>query len=92
MESQIAFVLFIGITLAFAGGYLTWKYTDFFLARRDYYVNSKFELLKKKISICLKVAGTILFLTILLASLLVDKNKKHSEKRIRQTINRETVK
>ena len=79
MELQIAFVLVVGIILAIAGGYFTWKYADFFLARRDYYVNSKFDLLKKKLSMCLGVAGTILFLTIMLASSLADKNKPHSD-------------
>ncbi len=55
---------------------MTWKYADFFLARREYYVNSKFDLLKKKLSMSLGVAATVIFLTILFASSLTDKNKK----------------
>jgi len=66
MESQVAFVIVVGVILAVTSGYFTWKYADFFLAKRDYYVNSKFDLLKKKLSMCLSVGGTILFLTIML--------------------------
>lgn len=49
MEFQIISLLVIGGLLSIVGGFLTWKYADFFLARRDYYVNSKFDLLKKEI-------------------------------------------
>lgn len=80
MEFQIISLLVIGSLLSIVGGFLTWKYADFFLARRDYYVNSKFDLLKKKLSMSLGVAGTIIFLTIMVASSLTDKNKKEIEK------------
>lgn len=80
MEFQIISLLVIGSLLSIVGGFLTWKYADFFLARRDYYVNSKFELLKKKLSMSLGVAGTTIFLTIMVASSLSDKNKKGIEK------------
>jgi uncharacterized membrane protein YidH (DUF202 family) len=81
MEFQIISLLVIGSLLSIVGGFLTWKYADFFLARRDYYVNSKFDLLKKKLSMSLGVAGTIIFLTIMVASSLTDKNKKQTEKK-----------
>lgn len=80
MEFQIISLFVIGSLLSIVGGFLTWKYADFFLARRDYYVNSKFDLLKKKLSMSLGVAGTIIFLTIMVASSLTDKNKKQTEK------------
>ncbi len=80
MEFQIISLLVIGGLLSIVGGFLTWKYADFFLARRDYYVNSKFDLLIKKLSISLGVAGTIIFLTIMVASSLTDKNKKQIDK------------
>jgi len=80
MEFQVISLIVIGVILSAAGGYFTWKYADFFLAKRDYYVNSKFDLLKKKLSMSLSVAGVILFLTIMLASSLTDKNKPHSDK------------
>jgi hypothetical protein len=80
MEFQIISLLVIGGLLSIVGGFLTWKYADFFVARRDYYVNSKFDLLIKKISMSLGVAGTIIFLTIMVASSLTDKNKKQTEK------------
>ena len=80
MEFQIISLLVIGGLITLVGGFLTWKYADFFLARRDYYVNSKFDLLIKKISMSLAVAGTIVFLTFMVASSLTDKNKKQTEK------------
>ena len=80
MEFQIISLLVIGGLLSIVGGFFTWKYADFFLARRDYYVNSKFDLLKKKLSMSLGVAGTIIFLTIMVASSLTDKNKKQIDK------------
>ncbi|WP_304067918.1 hypothetical protein [Pedobacter glucosidilyticus] len=80
MEFQIISLLVIGSLLSILGGFLAWKYADFFLARRDYYVNSKFDLLKKKLSMSLGVTGTIIFLTIMVASSLTDKNKKQTEK------------
>ena len=80
MEFQIISLLVIGGLLSIVGAFLSWKYADFFLARRDYYVNSKFDLLKKKISMSLGVAGAIIFLTIMVASSLTDKNKKQIEK------------
>lgn len=76
MEFQIISLLVIGGLLSIVGAFLTCKYADFFLARRDYYVNSKFDLLKKKLSMSLGVGGAIIFLTILVASSLTDKNKK----------------
>jgi uncharacterized membrane protein YidH (DUF202 family) len=79
MEFQIISLLVIGGLLSIVGSFLTWKYADFFLARRDYYVNSKFDILKKKISMSLSVAGTIIFLTIMVASSLTDKNKKQRD-------------
>lgn len=80
MEFPIISLLVIGGLITLVGGFLTWKYADFFLARRVYYVNSKFDLLIKKISMSLAVAGTIVFLTIMVASSLTDKNKKQTEK------------
>lgn len=87
MEFQIVSLLVIGGLLSIAGAFLTWKYADFFLARRDYYVNSKFNLLKKKLSMSLGVAGAIIFLTIMVASSFTDKNKKHTEKTINEKQN-----
>jgi hypothetical protein len=80
MEFQIISLLVIGALLSFVGALLTWKYADFFLAKRDYYVNSKFDLLKKKLSMSLGVAGAIIFLTIMVASSLTDKNIEQMEK------------
>ena len=80
MEFQITSLLVIGGLLSIVGTFLTWKYAYFFLARRDYYVNNKFDLLKKKLSMSLGVAGTIIFLTIMIANSLTDKNKKQIEK------------
>ena len=75
MEFQIISLLVIGGLLSIVAGFLTWKYADFFLARRDYYVNSKFDLLKKKLSMSLGVVGKIIFLTIMVASSLTDKKQ-----------------
>ena len=83
MAFQIVSILAIGCLLSIVGGCLTWKYADFFLARRDYYVNSKFDLLKKKISMSLGVAGTIIFLTIMVASSLNNKQTERQKTKIK---------
>ena len=85
MEFQIITLLVIGFSLAFLGGFLTWKNADFFLARRDYYVKSKFDLLKKKLSLSFGVAGTIIFFTIIIAGSLSE-NKKQKDNRTRKEI------
>lgn len=73
-------LLLIGGLISIVGAFLTWMHADFFLARRDYYVYSKFDLLKKKLSMSLSVAVTIIFLAIMVASSLTDKSKKHIKK------------
>ena len=75
MEFKVLLLLMISCLISIAGGYFTWKYADFFLARRDYYVSSKFDILKKKLSMSLGVAGAIMFLTIMVTSMIADKNK-----------------
>jgi len=35
MQFQVISLLIIGSFLSIVGGYLIWKYADFFLARRD---------------------------------------------------------
>lgn len=84
MELQIILVNVIGISLSIFGAILTWKYADFFLARRDHYVNSKFDLLKKKASMSLSVAAAIILLTILVEESLSGKNKKQIERAKRE--------
>ncbi len=44
-----------------------WQFCDFFLSRRDYYVNSPYAIIKKKVQICIKL---IIYLGVLVAFLL----------------------
>lgn len=50
----IAFFLIFGIGVFCA--LVTWRISGFFLSRRDYYVNSQYELLKKKLSMSVTAA------------------------------------
>lgn len=79
MQYTIIVLLVTGCLLSLAAGYFTWKHAHFFLARRDYYVNSKFDLLKKKVSMSLSVAVTILLLTLQLAGAFTGKPEKNRE-------------
>lgn len=80
MELQVILLLIFGCLISIIGAYLTWKYADFFMTRRDYYVNSKFDLLKKKLSLSLGVAGAIIIVTIMVVNLITDKNEKQNNK------------
>ena len=50
------------IVFAFVSFYVTWRFADFFLSRRDYYRNSPYELLKMKLKFSATVALTPLVL------------------------------
>lgn len=41
--------LFVALVVALVVAIISWRYADFFLSRRDHYVNSRYELLTKKI-------------------------------------------
>lgn len=79
MELKFEFVIFAGLIVAAVAAYVVWRYANYFLSRRDYYVNSKFGILKKKILMCLGVASVILFLSFMLAK----KNKLRSDMQLK---------
>jgi hypothetical protein len=73
------FISILGCLLSAAGAYLTWKHAHFFLAKRDYYVHSKFDLLKKKLSMSISVAATILLLTLMAANAFTGNHGKKAQ-------------
>jgi hypothetical protein len=49
MKLLVAIILFIFITaISFIIAFVTWKYADYFLSKRDFYVNSRYSLFSKK--------------------------------------------
>jgi predicted PurR-regulated permease PerM len=80
MVFKTLLLLITGFIVSIAGGYFMWKYADFFLAKRDYYLNSRYGLLKRKLSMSLSITGLIIFLTIMGVVIISNKNKKQVSK------------
>ena len=59
MEPFSTPAIYLATVLSIIGAYLTWKYAHLFLSRQDYYRSSKYELLKKKLNMCLGTVVTI---------------------------------
>lgn len=49
-------LIFLLLIISIISAIFTWKISGFFLSRRDYYVNSQYELIKKKLSMSLFAA------------------------------------
>lgn len=73
---MIATGIILGILLSIVTTIATWRYSRFFLSRRDYYVYSKYDLFKKRLSMSLSAGGVVLFVFILLAGNLNKKGKQ----------------
>lgn len=58
---EIIFIIPVIISLVIA--ILSWKYADYFLSRRDHYVNSRYELFTKKLGWFVSTFLTSLFVT-----------------------------
>ena len=58
---EIIFILPVIISLIVA--ILSWKYADYFLSRKDHYVNSRYELFTKKLGWFVSAFFTSLFIT-----------------------------
>jgi hypothetical protein len=58
---EIIFIIPVIISLVIA--ILSWKYADYFLSRRDHYVNSRYELFTKKLGWFVSAFLTSLFIT-----------------------------
>lgn len=58
---EIIFIIPVIISLVIA--ILSWKYSDYFLSRRDHYVNSRYELFTKKLGWFVSTFLTSLFVT-----------------------------
>jgi len=55
--------LLIPFLIAIVVAVLSWKYADYFLSRRDHYVNSRYELFTKKLGWFISAFLTSLFIT-----------------------------
>lgn len=54
---------------------LSWKYADYFLSRRDHYVNSRYELFVKKLGWFVSTFFTGLFIFSKILEILIKNNK-----------------
>lgn len=75
-------IFLTALVVACIATYLTWKNFDFFVAKRQYYAMSKFDLLKKKLSMCFTVFCTIVFISIILISSFFGKENKGNLKKM----------
>ncbi|MCZ2249292.1 MAG: hypothetical protein LC111_11100 [Bacteroidia bacterium] len=48
----IYFGLFLSLVAAIIAAFLAWKFANFFIARREFYVKSPYDILMKKIGWC----------------------------------------
>jgi hypothetical protein len=67
-------ILIIPIIISLIVGILSWKYANYFLSRRDHYVNSRYELFVKKFGWFISAFFTSLFITFKMLEYLM-KNK-----------------
>ena len=56
-------LLLIPFVISIFVAVLSWKYADYFLSRRDHYVNSRYELFIKKLGWSFSAFLTTLFIT-----------------------------
>ena len=56
-------LLLIPFVISIFVAVLSWKYADYFLSRRDHYVNSRYELFIKKLGWAFSAFLTTLFIT-----------------------------
>lgn len=68
--------IILGILLSIATTVVMWKNSHLFLSRRDYYVNSKYNLFKKRISMSLSAGSVVLLIFILLARGMSNQNRQ----------------
>ena len=87
MNDILAIIFFLtAVVVACIATYLTWRNFDFFVAKRQYYTMSKYDLLKKKLTMCFTVFVTLVFISIILISSFFGKANKDSLKTIDTTI------
>lgn len=70
---EILFIISVIISLIVA--VLSWRYADYFLSRRDHYVNSRYELFVKKLGWFVSAFFTALFISIKIIEVLIKNNK-----------------
>lgn len=56
-------LLLIPFVISIIVAVLSWKYAEYFLSRRDHYVNSRYELFTKKLGWSFSAFLTTLFIT-----------------------------
>jgi hypothetical protein len=56
-------ILILPVIISLIIAILSWKYADYFLSRRDHYVNSRYELFTKKLGWSFSAFLTTLFIT-----------------------------
>lgn len=76
IPKEFAFIIpFIAIVISLIVAILSWRYADFFLSRRDHYVNSRYELLIKKLGWFISSFFTTLFIIFKILEVFILKNK-----------------
>ncbi len=69
MQNHISSVImFLGLLISIISAFVTWNNANFFLSKRDFYSKSKFELLKKKVSLTCSVFFTVFIFFLMLAN------------------------
>lgn len=74
-SSLAIFILIVGVIASAIAGYFVWKNVDYFISRKDRYINSPFDLLKKKIGITATAVGAVIFIAFVISNSLMKKEK-----------------
>ena len=85
METLIVSGLIVSVILSIIAGIAMWKYYHFFISRRDRYVNSPFDLVKKRLGMSISVGLGVLTVFVMIANQLTDKSKNKENKTIQTT-------
>lgn len=56
-------ILILPVIISLIIAILSWKYADYFLSRKDHYINSRYELFTKKLGWFVSAFFTSLFIT-----------------------------
>ena len=56
-------ILILPVIISIIIAILSWKYADYFLSRKDHYINSRYELFIKKLGWFVSAFFTSLFIT-----------------------------
>lgn len=68
-------ILIVPLAISLFAAILSWKYADYFLSRRDHYINSRYELFLKKLGWFFGTFFTTLFITVKILEVIMQTNK-----------------